>query len=63
MTFALVRAGLPNTIVAIALAIVPLVALALSPAQHASPAPVQSAEVMVVAAAEPAASGNHAVPN
>jgi hypothetical protein len=32
MTFALLRAGLPNSAVAIALAIVPLVALALAPA-------------------------------
>jgi hypothetical protein len=31
MTFALLRAGFPNSAVAIALAVVPLVALALSP--------------------------------
>lgn len=59
MTFTLLRAGLPNTIVAIALAMLPVVALALSPAQHAPPAPVQSVEVMVVAAA----GGDQAVPN
>jgi hypothetical protein len=32
MTFALLRAGLPNSVVAVALAVLPLVALALSQA-------------------------------
>jgi hypothetical protein len=63
MTFALLRAGLPNSIVAIALATLPIVALALSPGQRAPQAPTQSGEVMVVAGAELAASGGQVVPN
>lgn len=63
MTFALLRAGLPNSIVAIALAALPIVALALSPAQRAPHAPAQSVEVIVVAGSEPATSGDQAVLN
>jgi hypothetical protein len=60
MTFALVRAGLPNSIVALALAALPIVALALPPAQRA---PVRSADVIVVAASQPATGGDQAVLN
>ena len=42
MTFTLLRAGLPNTIVAAALAVMPIVALALSTPQRASHAPVET---------------------
>jgi hypothetical protein len=63
MTFALLRAGLPNSIVAIALAVLPIVALALSPAQRAPHAPVLSVDVIVAAGAGPAASGDQAVPD
>lgn len=42
MTFALLRAGLPNTMVAAALAAMPIVALALSTPQRAAHAPVQT---------------------
>ncbi len=63
MTFALLRAGLPNSIVAVALAALPIVALALSPAQRAPHAPIQNAEMIAVAASHPGASGDQAVPN
>jgi hypothetical protein len=63
MTFTLLRAGLPNSIVAIALAALPIVALALSPAQRAPHAPVQSADVMVVAGSEAGTSSDQAVFN
>ena len=63
MTFALLRAGLPNSIVAIALAILPIVALTLSPAQRTPHAPVQSAEAIVVAASQSAMSGDQTVLN
>jgi hypothetical protein len=56
MTFTLLRAGLPNSIIAAALAVTPIVALALSPTQHTPHAAVQSE--MIVAAAT---NGNHAV--
>jgi len=49
MTFALLRAGLPNSAVAIALALLPFVALALTPSQRAPQAPaVQMIAVSVV---------------
>jgi hypothetical protein len=41
MTFTLLRAGLPNTVIAAALAAVPIVAMALSTPQRPSHAPVQ----------------------
>ena len=63
MTFALLRAGLPNSIVAVALAILPIVALALSPAQRTPRAPVQSVEVIVVAESQSDMSGDQAVLN
>jgi hypothetical protein len=63
MTFALLRAGLPNSIVAIALAALPIVALTLSPASRAPHAAVQSVEVIVVAGSEPATGGDQAVLN
>jgi hypothetical protein len=63
MTFVLLRAGLPNSMVAIALAVLPIVALALSPAQRAPHAPAQSVEAIVVAGSEPAASGDQSVLN
>ena len=53
MTFALLRAGLPNTVVAIALAMLPVVTLALSPARHAPPAPAQPIEPAVVRSQSP----------
>jgi hypothetical protein len=46
MTFALLRAGLPNSIVAAALAIVPIVAIALAPAQRGPHAPAHGAAVI-----------------
>jgi hypothetical protein len=61
MTFALLRAGLPNSIVAAALAVLPIVVLALSPAQPAPHAKAQSADVMIVAGGDLAASGDQAV--
>jgi hypothetical protein len=61
MTFILLRAGLPNSIVAIALAALPIVALALSPAQRAPHASVQSADV--VAGSEAGSSSDQAVFN
>jgi hypothetical protein len=63
MTFALLRAGLPNSIVAAALAALPIVALALSPPQHAPQASAQSVEVIVAAGSEPATNGDRAVPD
>jgi hypothetical protein len=42
MTFTLLRAGLPNTIVAAALAAMPIVAIALSAPERAPRAPVQT---------------------
>ena len=63
MTFALLRAGLPNSIVAIALAVLPIVALALSPPQSALHAPAQSAELIVVAGSEPSPSADQAALN
>jgi hypothetical protein len=63
MTFALLRAGLPNSIVAIALAALPIVALALSPAQRAPHAPARSAELIVVAGDEPSPSADQAALN
>jgi hypothetical protein len=42
MTFTLLRAGLPNTIIAAALAAMPIVAIALSAPPRARPAPVQT---------------------
>ena len=70
MTFALLRAGLPNSIVAaalalvpivaIALAIVPIVALALAVTQQS---PQARADVIAAAQDQPIASGNQAVPN
>jgi hypothetical protein len=61
MTFALLRAGFPNSAVAIALAIVPLVALALAPARRAPHAPVQGMQMIVVAGLQPSANGDQAV--
>jgi hypothetical protein len=49
MTFALLRAGLPNSAVALALGVVPLVALALSPAHRA---PAHSGQIIVAAASQ-----------
>jgi hypothetical protein len=46
MTFTLLRAGLPNTVVAAALAAMPIVAIALSTPQRASHAPVQTSVVV-----------------
>ena len=60
MTFALLRAGLPNSVVAIALAIVPIVAIALSPAPRSPHAP---ADVIAAAQSQALASGDQAVPN
>jgi hypothetical protein len=57
MTFALLRAGLPNSVVAAALAFVPLMAIALAPVQRA--APVQDA--VVAAGSQSGASGDQAV--
>ena len=57
MTFALLRAGFPNSAVAIALAIVPIVALMLAPARQS---PHARADV-IAAAGQPIASGNRAV--
>ncbi len=59
MTFTLLRAGRPNSAVAIVLAVLPIVALALSPAQRAPHAPSQSAP-MIAAAGQPVANGGQA---
>ena len=63
MTFALIRAGLPNSIVVLALAALPIVALALPPAPHRTLTPIQSADVTALAAGQPAARGDRAVPD
>ena len=55
MTFTLLRAGLPNSIVAAALAVVPIVAMALAPTQRAPHAPVQSVQTVDAAADQPGA--------
>jgi hypothetical protein len=59
MTFALLRAGLPNSMVAAALAFVPIVAMALAPVQRA--APVQGVDVIAATGSQSAASGDQAV--
>jgi hypothetical protein len=46
MTFTLLRAGLPNTVIAAALAAMPIVAIALSTPQRAPHAPVQTSVAM-----------------
>jgi len=58
MTFALLRAGLPNSIVAVALAIVPIVAIALSPAQrsHAPTDVIAAAQSQAIASSDQAVS-------
>ena len=56
MTFALLRAGLPNSAVAIALALLPFVALALTPSQRAPQAPAM--QMIAVAVADGAAVPN-----
>jgi hypothetical protein len=61
MTFALLRAGLPNTIVAAALALVPIVALALS--QPAPSAPANGADLTVASGGETGASVGQAAAN
>jgi hypothetical protein len=63
MTFALLRAGFPNSAVAIALAVMPLVALVLSPAQRLPHAPVQGVQMVMVAGGDTIVSGNQAVPD
>jgi hypothetical protein len=58
MTFMLLRAGLPNSIVVAALAAMPIVTMTLSP--HRAPdAPVQSVQTTVATQSQP--SGNRAV--
>jgi hypothetical protein len=61
MTFALLRAGFPNSAVAIALAVVPFVALALTPAQRLPHAPVQGVQMIMAAAGDTIMSGDQAV--
>jgi hypothetical protein len=61
MTFTLLRAGFPNSAVAIALAVVPFIALA--PAHRPSHAPVQSVQMVMVAVGDTIVSGNQVVPN
>jgi hypothetical protein len=61
MTFALLRAGFPNSTVAIALAVVPFVALALTPAQRLPHAPVQGVQMIMAAAGDTIVSGDQAV--
>ena len=63
MTFALLRAGLPNSIVAAALALVPIVAITLAPAQRAPDAPVRGVDLIVAAGSVMGTSGEQAVAN
>lgn len=56
MTFTLLRAGLPNTIIAAALAAMPIVAIALSTPQRAPHAPVATS---VAVASQ--SGGDHAI--
>jgi hypothetical protein len=58
MTFALLRAGLPNSIVAAALALVPIVAIALAPMQRAPHSAVHAADVIVAGTSADLAASN-----
>ena len=58
MTFALLRAGLPNSVVAAALALVPIVAIALAPTPRASHAAVHGADTIVAGASADQAVSN-----
>jgi hypothetical protein len=60
--FTLLRAGFPNSAVAIALAIVPLVALALAPAQPAPHVPEHGTSI-VAAGGHTIVSGDQAAPD
>ena len=59
MTFTLLRAGLPNSIVAAALAAMPVVAIALT----TPPAPVHGGHMAVVSDGQPGANGDRATSN
>ena len=63
MTFVLLRAGLPNSIVAAALALVPIVAIALTPAQRAPDAPAHGVDMIIAAGSTAGTSGDQAVSN
>ena len=63
MTFALLRAGLPNSIVAAALALVPIVAITLAPAQRAPDAAVRGVDLIVAAGSVMGMSGAQTVAN
>jgi hypothetical protein len=60
MTFALVRAGLPNSIAVLALALTPVFAIAFASAEQASRPPTASIGVTVSAAAIGASAGEPA---
>ena len=63
MTFVLLRAGLPNSIVAAALALVPIVAIALTPTPRAADAPVRGVDMIIAAGSTAGTSGDQAVSN
>ena len=61
MTFALLRAGLPNSMVVLALGVMPIVAMTLAPAERAPHASAAGAQMVMTAGSEPGASGDQAV--
>ena len=61
MTFMLLRAGLPNSIVAAALAAIPIIAVALSPAQPTRHPSVQIIQTIVATDSQPGTRPDHAV--
>ena len=63
MTFVLLRAGLPNSIVAAALALVPIVAIALTPTPRVADAPVRGVDMIIAAGSTAGTSGDQAVSN
>jgi hypothetical protein len=57
MTFALVRAGLPNSVAVLALAMVPLFAIVFAPAEQTRHPPTASVGVTISAAATALSAG------
>jgi len=63
MTFALLRAGLPNSMVAVALAVMPIVAMTLAPPERAPHASVAGGQMIMAAGNGSGASGDQAASN
>ncbi|HEY4922390.1 MAG TPA: hypothetical protein VII40_19975 [Xanthobacteraceae bacterium] len=61
MTFALVRAGLPNTVAVLALAMTPLIASAFAPSEQTRHRPAASIGATISAAATASSAGERAM--